>query len=70
MKSSLILTKESKPEAIFFFNISNNSYFLGVVGGHLVVHKSRHELCLRVKSEFNGNKVVPQDNLTLQLSDV
>ena len=42
----------------------------GVVDGHLVVHKSWHELCLRVKSEFNGNRVEPQNNPNLQLLDV
>ena len=41
-----------------------------VVDGHLVVHKSWHELCLRVKSEFNGNRVEPQNNPNLQLLDV
>ena len=33
----------------------------GVIDGHLVVHKSCHELCLYVKSEVNGNRVEPRN---------
>ena len=43
---------------------------LRVVYGHLVVHKSRHELCRCVKMEFSENRVVSWNNLNHPLLDV